>query len=380
MLSITTPRNKMATVFLSSLTALTLILGNSATVSASEPGQQGIPVRVGTPAVETVQEWDEFTGRFRASERVELRARVNGYLEEVRFTDGQMVEKGDVLFVIDQRPFQYAVDSAEARFDLADKELKRAKSLRRTKAISEEDYDERLQEQRIAKSELDEAKLNLEFTEVKAPISGRAGRNLVDVGNLVNGEAALLTTIVTTAPIEFYFEGSEEEFLRYARSARTNKGAPQRGEGYPVTLKLQDEDDFVHEGTLNFIDNELDENTATIQVRAVFPNEDGILLPGLFGRLKVAMAGPFESVVLPPEIIGTEQTRKYVYVLDAENKAKRAYVKLGGLTESGQQIIKEGLTAEDRVILGGLHMVRPGAVIAPIDMNAMQQMQSGEGQ
>lgn len=350
-----------------------LAFGLTAPMPVQAEGQQpqGVPVRVGTPAIETVQEWDEFTGRFQAKEHVDLRARVSGYLEEIRFTDGQMVEKGDVLFVIDQRPFQFAVDSAKARFELADKELKRAASLRKTKAISEEDYDQRLQEQRIARAVLDEAKLNLEFTEVQAPVSGRVGRNLIDVGNLVGSEP--LTTIVSVSPIEFYFEGSEEEFLRYARNARVNKEAPQRGESYPVFLKLQDEEDFVHEGSINFIDNVLDENTATIQVRASFANDDGLLVPGLFGRLKIAMAGPFDAIVLPPEVIGTEQTRKFVYVLDDENKARRAYVKLGGVTKEGQQIIKSGLEEGSRVVLGGLHMVRPGALIAPIDVNAMQQ-------
>lgn len=352
---------------------------NSPSAIANEGQEQATPVRVGTPQLDSVQEWDEFTGRFQATEHVELRARVSGYLNEVKFTDGQMVEKGDVLFVIDQRPFQYAVDSAQARFEFADKELKRAKSLRKTQAISEDDYDERLQEQRIAKAALDEALLNLEFTEVKSPITGRIGRNLIDVGNVVNGEAAtsatLLTTVVSTSPIEFYFTGSEEEFLRYSRNAQKNADAPQRGKAYPVYVKLQDEEDFIHEGSINFIDNVLDENTATIQVRATLDNQDGLLLPGLFGRLKIAMADPFDAIVIPSEIIGTEQTRKFVYVLDDNNRARRAYVKLGGFTKEGLRIIRSGIEANDRVIMGGLHMVRPGALIAPIDMNAQQPAQ-----
>ncbi|MGH1403451.1 MAG: efflux RND transporter periplasmic adaptor subunit [Alphaproteobacteria bacterium] len=338
----------------------------------------GIPVRVETPQSRTVTEWDEFTGRFQAAQRVEIRARVSGYLDNIQFTDGQIVQKDDALFVIDQRPFKIALDSAQARFEFANKEFKRARNLRASKAISEEDYDQRLQEMRIAKADLEDAKLNLEFTEVKAPFTGRISRNRVEVGSLISGGndgATLLTTLVTTSPIEFYFEGSETDMLRYIRAREKGEASDDRSTPYPVFAKLQDEDKFLHEGQINFLDNELAPDTGTIQVRATFENKDGILEPGLFARLRIAMSKPIDAVLVPPHIIGTEQTRKYVYTLDTENKAVRSYITLGGLTEDGLRIVKSGIETDVRMIVGGLHMVQPGALIAPIDANAAKEMQ-----
>lgn len=329
--------------------------------------QSSVPARVERPQQRIVTEWDEFTGRFQAMQRVELRARVSGYLDEIKFEDGEIVQKDDVLFVIDQRPFQIAMTSAKARFVLANKELKRAKTLRASKAISEEDYDQRLQEYSITKASLDEAQLNLEFTEVKAPFTGRISRNRVDVGSLISGgaSATLLTVLVTTSPIELYFEGSEGDLLHYLRTRKkTEEG---KSETHPVFAKLQDESDFVHNGEINFLDNELAFDTGTIQVRAIFDNEDDLLRPGLFARLRIAINEPAEVILVSPNVIGTEQTRKYIYTLDQGNKAVRTYITLGGLTEDGLRIVKSGLAAQDRIIVGGLHMVQPGVEIAPIE-------------
>lgn len=328
--------------------------------------QSSVSVRVEQPEQRVVTEWDEFTGRFQAVQRVELRARVSGYLDEIKFEDGRIVQKDDVLFVIDPRPFQIAMKSAKARFELANKEFKRAKMLRSSKAISEEDYDQRLQEHSITQALLDEAKLNLEFTEVKAPFTGRISRNRVDVGSLISGgaSATLLTTLVTTSPIELYFEGSEGDLLHYLRTRKKTEDG--RSETHPVFAKLQDEDTFVHEGKINFLDNELAFDTGTIQVRAIFDNETDILRPGLFARLRIAINDPVAVLLVPANVIGTEQTRKYIYTLDQDNKAVRTYVKLGSLTEDGLRIIKSGLTTENWVVVGGLHMVRPGVEILPI--------------
>ncbi len=334
-----------------------------------------VPARVETVQARMVTDWDEFTGRFQAAQRVELRARVSGYLDEVKFEDGQIVQKGDVLFVIDQRPFKIALDSETARFELADKEFKRARKLRKSKAISEEDYDQRLQEMRIAKATLDEAKLNLEFSEVRAPFTGRISRNRVDVGSLVSGgsaQATLLTTLVSISPIELYFEGSESDVLRYMRAAENGEIPNDRGKEHAVFARLQDEKEFVHEGKINFLDNELDQDTGTIQVRAVFDNKEGFLEPGLFARLRISMGKPSMKVIVPPHVIGTEQTRKYIYALDAQSQAVRKYVVLGDLTDDGMRVIKSGLEENERIIVGGLHMIQPGVPVSPIEADAAQ--------
>ena len=331
---------------------------------------QGIPVKVEMPTTREITEWDEYTGRFQASQRAELRARVSGYLREVRFKDGQIVNKGDVLFVIDQRPFDISVESAQARFALANNEFNRAKRLLSSQSISEEAYDQRRQELRIAKAELNNAQLNLEFTEIKAPFTGRISRSLIDIGNLVVSDNTLLTTLIAADPIEFYYEGSESDYLRYVRARSSEEGGADRISEVPVYLRLQDEEEFVHEGKINFIDNELAEDTGTITVRAVISNTEGLFEPGMFGKLRVAQGGPKNVIVVPQHAIGTEQTRKYIYSLDKEKKAYRKYVKLGRVTKDGLQVVRSGLTVEDLVIVGGLHMVRPGVLIQPINENA----------
>ncbi len=334
---------------------------------------QGVPVKISKPLVKNLTEWDEFTGRFQAHQRVEVRSRVSGYLDEVKFEDGQIIEKDDVLFVIDQRPFQIQVDQEQARFDSANSEYQRAKGLRKSKSISEELYQERLQAMRVAKASLDQALLNLEFTEIKAPISGRISRNLIDIGNAVNGNlssgATLLTTIVSTSPVEFYFEVTETGLLNYLRAKQRGEAITDRGKGYPVFLKLQDETEYLHEGKINFADNEISEDTGTVQVRAIFDNVEQLFEPGMFARLRAARGPAGDKLVVPQHVIGTEQVRKYVYALDDENKAIRKYLTLGAITEDGMQIVHSGLTKDDRIVVGGLHMVRPGAKIIPIEEN-----------
>lgn len=358
-----------------SLLMVVLLVGacqdEKADKTAGDKGMHGVPVRVESPQKRMLTEWKEFTGRFQAQQRVEVRARVSGYLDEIKFEDGQMVEKGDVLFVIDQRPFNIALAIAQARFDAANNEHKRAKALRKSKAISEEDYDERLQAMRIAQAELDKAKLDLEFSNVTAPISGRISNNRIDVGNVVNGEiatnATLLTTIVSTSPIEFYFEASETDVLNHLRNIQNGTAISERGQGMDVFLKLQDEDAFKHKGKINFADNALSEDTGTVIIRAEFENKDNLFTPGMFARLRLAQGDPKEKIIIPQNIVGTEMTRKYVYALNEENKATRKYITLGHITEDGLQIVRDGLTTDDRIVVGGLHMVQPGATIIPID-------------
>ena len=372
----------MLKITLVSFFSLSLISCNDDTdTPPKNAAPQGIPVRVAAPQVKNLTEWNEFTGRFQAHQRVEIRARVSGYLDAIKFEDGQIVKKGDVLFIIDQRPFQIAVDQEQARFDAANSEYLRAKGLRKSKSISEELYQERLQVMRIAKASLDQARLNLEFTEIKAPISGRISNNRIDVGNAVNGNlassATLLTTIVSTAPIEFYFEVTETELLNYLRARQRGEALSDRGKNYPVFLKLQDEDDFLHRGKINFADNEISEDTGTVLVRAIFDNREQLFEPGMFARLRLARGPASDKIIIPQHVIGTEQTRKYVYALDSENKAQRKYLKLGAIVEDNMQVVHSGLEREDRIVIGGLHMVRPGALITPIESNTQELHQEG---
>ena len=237
-----------------------------------------ISARTENPKLRTVTQWEEFTGRFQAKNRVEVRSRVSGYLHDIHFEDGQIVQKGDLLFVIDQRPYQIALNKMKASFKLANSEYNRAKGLMSSKAISEEDFEQRMQEQQLALSDLNDAELNMEFTQIKAPFTGRVSRNLVDVGTLISGgndNATILTTLVSINPIEFYFEASETNLLNYMRAREQGQVSDDRREPHPVFVKLKDEDNFVHKGVIDFVDNELDTNTSTIQVRAVFQNEKG---------------------------------------------------------------------------------------------------------
>ena len=229
---------------------------------------------------------------------------------------------------------------------------------------------------RIAKADLEQAKLDLEFTEVKAPFTGRVSDKRIDVGNLVNGDATLLTTLVSTTPIEFYFEVTETDMLNYLRARKEGDAAQDIAKGYPVYLQLQDENDFTHEGKVNFLDNELSPDTGTMQVRAVFDNGATIFEPGMFARLRVANGKPEQKILIPQDVVGTEQTRKYVYVVDSNNKAVRKYVTLGSITDDGMQIIHGGLSLDDLIIAGGLQMVQPGATVVPMDAVAMEQTQA----
>ena len=340
-----------------------------------------VSARTEQPQLRMVTEWDEFTGRFQAMQRIEILARVTGYLQDIKFKDGQVVQKGEILFIIDQRPFQIALKRAQARFELAVKEYKRAKELRTLKAISEEDYDRRLQEWHITKADLDEAKLNMKFTEVKAPFTGRTSRSRVDAGSLISGDnsnATVLTTLVSIDPIEFYYEASETDLHHYMRAREKGQYSDDRREPHPVFIKLKDEDDFVHKGMIDFRDNELDANTGTIQIRAVFQNEKGLLESGMFARLRVSWRGASEKIVVPSHVIGTEQTRKYVYALDKDNKAVRKYVTLGTVTEDGFRVIREGLSTEDRIIVGNLHKIQPSTPVKPITGSASETKQDVE--
>lgn len=358
---------------------------------AGGPPPAAPQVLVSQPLKKNVQEWDEYTGRFAAVEEVEIRARVSGYLTAVNFRDGQIVFKGDPLFTIDPRPSQAAVDiaragvaQAQASVLLAQRELDRARDLRQTQAVSQAVLDTRSQQLQNAQAQLlaaqaqvRAAELDLEFTAVKAPVTGRVSNHRVSVGNLVSGGSAqstLLTTIVSLDPIHFYFDADQASYLRYTRQSRAGERASSRDNPNPVILALTDEKDFVHTGHIDFVDNQIDDGTGTIRARAVFDNPDMVLTPGLFARLRLVGRPNYDGLLLPDAAIGTDQNRRFVYVLDKDNKATYRGVTTGPLVE-GLRVIRDGLTETDKVVVAGLQRVKPGAPVTPVE----QPIQAASG-
>lgn len=348
-----------------------------------EPQQQGgggpppRAVTVAHPVQRSVTDYDEYVGRFTAINAVEVRARVSGYLDGVHFRDGQQVKQGDLLFTIDKRPFQNALDQArahlaQARSNLhfAEADLARGEQLMKERTIAEQTYEQRAQAARNARAAvsgmeaaLRQAELELQFTEVRAPIDGRIGDRRVSPGNLVTGgsggNTTLLATIVTTDPIYFEFTFDEASFLRYQRAAQNGHGITSRGAGVEVSLRLIDEKDFMHRGRMDFVDNVIDRSTGTIRGRAVFDNPDGVFTPGMFGRVRVPASAPYQALLVLDTAISSEQARKYVFVVDGESTARAKYVTLGPLV-GDLRVIRDGLAADDSVIVNGISNLRPG--------------------
>jgi RND family efflux transporter MFP subunit len=339
-------------------------------------------VTVANPVQRTVVDQDEYVGRFVAVDAVEVRSRVSGYLAEIHFTDGQMVKKGDLLFVIDHRPFQIALDQmranlAQARANLAftEADLARGQELVHNKTITEQTYDQRTQAKRVAEASVaaqeamvHSAELDLnEYSELRAPIDGRIGDRRVSVGNLVSGgtgsNTTLLATIVSVDPIRFEFTFDEASYLRYQRFAGASTQMASGQGGVPVTLKLIDEPDFQHAGKMDFVDNVIDRSSGTIRGRAVFANPGAIFTPGMFGRVRVPGSPPYTALLLPDAAIGTEQARKFVLVVDDGSVARQKYVTLGQL-DDGLRVVKDGLAPGDRVIVKGLMRARSGVKVA----------------
>jgi len=340
-----------------------------------------VPVPAVQSIVRELVEYDEYTGRFAAVNRVDLRARVSGYLSAAEFTEGQVVHAGDLLFVIDQRPLQIAVTAARAEveemragLELARTEAGRARTLRKNLVISQEDLDQRVQAEVVAASRLSRAQatlaraeLNLEFTEVRAPIDGRIGRRLLDVGNMVIGgdvQGSLLTTIVQEDPIHFYFEVSEADFLRYARLHQSGARIASRNTANAISIKLLDEEKFVHHGAMDFVDNELNATTGTVQGRGLLPNPDGLLQPGLFGRVRLPGSGLHPVVLVPDHVIQFDQSRQFVFVINPDGIVERKWISIGPIAE-GLRIIREGLDGSELVAAGGFHRMRAGMQVVP---------------
>lgn len=345
---------------------------------APEVAQAPIAPKVSVAKVieQPINEWDEFTGRLEAPETVEVRPRVSGQIDRVAFTEGAQVKQGDLLFQIDPRPFQAEVRRLEAQLQQArasatrsENEARRGERLRSSNAISAELAESRSSaaaEARAAvaaiQAQLDLARLNLSFTRVTAPISGRASRAQFTAGNIVTADVTPLTSVVSTDKVYAYFDADERVYLKYAQLARDG----QRGQSTPVYLGLSNESGNPHLGRMNFVDNQVNPRTGTIRGRAVFDNRDGQFTPGLYARLKLVGSATYSAVLINDEAVGTDLGKKFVLVMDKDNKAAYRPVELGPKLE-GLRIVRSGLHKDDRIVVKGLQRVRPGATVTPQD-------------
>jgi len=358
-----------------------LVLSGTLPAAAQQP--QAIPVTVAKPIAKRIATWDEYSGRFEAVNTVEVRPRVSGFIEKIHFKDGQLVKEGDLLFTLDKRPYELAVASAkadvartEAQLEFNAADVGRAEPLAKSGAISDQSFDQRKANLSIARAQLQAAQaaqktaeLNLEWTDVRAPIGGRISDRKVDVGNLVaGGQAAsttLLSTIVSLDPIHFLFDVSEADFLRYARLFMSGERGSSRDVSNPVRIRLADEDKFVHEGRMDFVDNQLNSRSGTLRGRAVVDNKGDLLQPGLFGRLQL-FGGEVDGLLIPDNAVVSDQAKKIVFLVGEDNVVKPAPVVLGSIVE-GLRVVKSGLRAEDQIVIEGLAnpAVRPGVKVMP---------------
>lgn len=342
-------------------------------------------VTVSLPVKSVITDWDSFTGRFEATDAVDVRSRVSGYLEKVAFQDGAIVKKGDLLFVIDSRSFQAAVVQAQGKLaqvrsqlSLAEQEFARASVLIESRTIARSLYDQRLQARQAAQAEvlsaegaLTNAKLDLEFTRITAPMSGRISRRLISEGNLVNGgnsSATLLTTIVSLDPIDIYFDIDEQSYLKYRRQAKAAANQSQ------VRIALPGETEPSMTGRMDFIDNRLDPSTGTLRQRARVSNKDLQLSPGQFGRVQFSSQAAYPALLLPDTAVSVDATRKVVYVLNPQGKVEIRPVTLGKLHDGLREIVS-GLQAQDRVIVDGLQRVRAGDTATAHTQDAAKEAQ-----
>ncbi len=355
--------------------------GNSTQAQLQQKAAPPI-VAVSQPIEREIVEWDEYTGRFDAVETVEMRARVSGHLTEVLFKDGQRVKQGDLLFVIDRRPFERALEQAQAelfaantKVENANLDIIRGRPLVERKIISDKTFDDRMSIVRdaqaavkVAEAKVRSAELDLSFTRIDSPITGRISRTLVTAGNWISAGsvsgATLLTTIVSEDPIYIYFDVSENNYIKYKRLAERGVAAGAAEPGAPVEIGLPDERGFPHRARLDFLDNRLDQGTATLRARAVIANAAGLFSPGLFARVRVTGTAPYPAVLLPDEAIGTDQTNKFVYVVAEDGSVARRNVRLGPVHE-GMRVVRDGVAPADWVIVRGLQRARPGGKVTP---------------
>ncbi|HTZ37087.1 MAG TPA: efflux RND transporter periplasmic adaptor subunit [Stellaceae bacterium] len=360
--------------------ALLLCAGAAGLVRAQAPAAPA--VTVSAPLQKEIVEWDEFTGQFAAIDFVEIRARVNGYLTEIHFQDGQVVHKGDLLFVIDPRPYEAALASAQAQLaqgqaqvDLATRQLGRSSALLQRGWEPQSNTDQRVSDLKVAQASVEAAQaaiqtaqLNVEFTHITAPITGRISNHRVSIGNLVTGgdagSATLLTTIVSLDPIYFYFDVNEAEFLAYQRAIAKGNLQDARANAIPAELHLTDEQGWPHKGKINFVDNQVDRGSGTIRVRAEFDNPDLLFTAGQFGRIRVPASERYKAVLIPDEALVSDQSRKLVMTVNADNVVVPKVVRPGP-RHDGLRIIRNGLSPDDKIVIDGLLRARPGAKVTP---------------
>jgi multidrug efflux system membrane fusion protein len=368
---------RLAKVLSAPLALTTLLMLAACDQPKTQAAPPAPPVTVAKPVVKEIIEWDEFTGRFDAVGSVEIRARVSGYLDSVHFSDGALVNQGDLLFVIDRRPYQAALTQAESAavsakttFDLAKLEQERAEKLIQNGNVSQQSLDSRRQQTAAARANLagaqatvDQARLNVGFTEIRAPISGRISRKLVTEGNLIDTSDTLLTTIVSIDPIYFYFDVDERSYLAYVRAARERDPSAEGGIGAQVTLTLPDERGSKRTGKVDFVDNRIDQATGTMRLRAVFENKDLYLVPGLFARIQIPGSPSYQAVLIPDEATAADQDRRIVYVV-ADGAATARVVRLGPRID-GYRVVRQGLIGDETIVVTGVQRVRPGAKVTP---------------
>lgn len=345
---------------------------------AQMPGAPPPGVTVAKPVVREIVEQDQYTGRFDPIEFVEVRARVTGYLDKILFQDGVNVKKGEVLFLIDRRPYkaaleqaQAALTSARARLSFTQTDLERAQVLSRGGNISEQVTDQRRQASQTAQADVDSAEaalrnaqLNYDFTEVKSPINGRISQRLVTEGNIVSTDQTILARIVSLDPVYFGFTVDERSFLKYQGSLGIGMGQTQRGKGAPVQIALSGEEKPTRKGTLDFVDNRVDNQTGTMLLRATVENPDGFIKPGLFGIVAMPATKPFQGILIPDEAVSANQDKRIVYVLGEGDKVAARTVKLGPLVD-GYRVVRDGLKGDELVVINGVAKVRPGAQVKP---------------
>src|SRR3984893_8404275 len=370
--------------------ALTLALAIGALTGCNNqpPAAHGFPpanVTVSKPVEKEVVDWNEFTGRPAAVNLVNITARVSGYIVNIPFKEGDLVHKGDLLYQIDPRPYQDVYDQAlgqlkqaQANQQLQVATYERQARLQQTNVIAKEDYDTALSNKNQAAAQVistqaavNAAQLNLEFTRVVSPIDGRVGRQLVNIGNLVQADSTQLATVVSVDPIYAYFSMDELAALGYQRLVRDGKLASSGAGNAPVFLRLQDENGFPHEGTINFADNAFDTTTGTLLIRATFANHDGFLTPGNFVRVRVAASPKYDALLVADRAIGTDQDQNFVYVVDAKNIAQLRHITMGQ-EANGLRVVKTGLHPDDVVVINGILKVRPNSPVKP-ENGSMQQ-------
>jgi len=348
--------------------------GCGETHSAQAPA--AVPVHVATVATKDVTDWDTFTGRFEAVDSVKLRPRVSGYIDAVKFVEGKEVKKGDVLFVIDQRPYRVQLEQAQAELaraksqsELTKTELARTQKLLKTHAVSQEEFDRRASlysqgqaDVNAARAASDAAALNLEYTQVVAPIDGRVSRAEVTTGNYVNAGNTVLTSVVSLDPIYVSFEGDEQTFLKYNDLAKRGERPNSRDTANLINIGLANESDFPHIATMNFVDNALNAETGTIRMRALITNPDRLFTAGMLARVRLQGSGKYSAPVIDERAIGTDQNRKYVLVVNGQGLAEYRSIELGGTHQDGR-VVRKGLSAGEHIIVGGLQRVRPGTPV-----------------